>query len=100
MESCRLAGSWCGGAPLAFYQHPMLLVVFNFALAVFAHIHGFFRFVLRPADLREFQNLIFVAMGARYPVVTLIAIFKTCFNSAAAGDFGGRDHEYLAPSEC
>ena len=99
METCRFAGSWCGGAPFTFDQHPVLLVIFDLALAVLADVDGFFGFALGPADLREFQHLILVAVRARDPVIALIAVFKARFNTAAAGDLRSRDHEHFSPRE-
>src|SRR5258708_6418828 len=77
----------------------MLLVILDLALAMLADVDGFLGFLLGPADLGEFQNLILVAVGARNPVVALIAVFKARFNPAAAGDLRSRDHEHFPPRE-
>src|SRR5450631_3705949 len=77
----------------------MLLVILDLALAVLADVDGLLGFPLGPADLGEFQNLVFVALRTRDPVVALIAIFKARFNPAAAGDLRSRDHEHFSPRE-
>src|SRR5689334_16735587 len=99
METCRFAGSGCGGPPFAFHQHPMLLVILDLTLAVLADVDSFLGFPVWPTELGEFQNLILVAVGAWNPVVALIAVFKTRFNPAAASDLWSRDHENLAAGE-
>src|SRR5262249_35461417 len=64
-----------------------------------ADVHGFLRLALGPPDLRKLECLILMAVGARYPVVTLIAIGEGSFNPTAARNLRSRDHENLSPSE-
>src|SRR5437867_8145635 len=73
----------------------MLLVVLNLAIAVLADIDRSLRFSLGPADLSELQRLIFVAVRAGDPVMTLIAVFEGSLNAAVTSDLRSRDHEHL-----
>jgi hypothetical protein len=77
----------------------MLLVILDLAQAVLADVDRTLGLPFRPADLRELQDLRFVAQRARHPVVALIAVFKARLNAAAAGDLGSGDHEDPAPRE-
>jgi hypothetical protein len=77
----------------------VLLVVLDLALAVLADVDCPLGLPLRPADLRELQDLRLIAEWARHPVVALIAVFETRLDAAPARDLRSGDHEYLAPRE-
>src|ERR1700733_8110240 len=99
MEAGRFPGPRFRRAPLALRQHPVLLVILDFSLAVLADVDCQLGHALGPADLGELQDLILVAVWAGHPVVALVAVFEARLDTAAAGDLGSGDHEDLPPRE-
>src|SRR5580704_1432666 len=99
MEASRFPCARFGRAPLALRQHPVLLVILDFALAMLTDVDGKFGRALGPTDLGELENLPLVAQRTRHPVVALIAVLETRLDAAAAGDLGRGDHEDLPASE-
>ena len=75
-------------------------MVLYLALAILTDVHRALRLAFGPANLCKLQRLILIAVRTRYPIVTLVTICEGGFNPTAAGDFRGRNHEYLAPGEC
>src|ERR1039458_1217830 len=81
MEACCLAKSGCLRLPSSSRKHPMLLVVLDLARAMLTNVLGTLGFVPRPAQLRKFESLKLLAMGAWHLIVALVAIFERRLNA-------------------
>src|ERR1035441_1072381 len=99
MEACCLAKSGCLRLPSSSRKHPMLLVVLDLARAMLTNVLGTLGFAPRPAQLRKFESLKLLAMGAWHLIVALVAIFERRLNATRSGNLRGGDHKDFPPRD-